>query len=452
MKTLIRLQKLAGHPGLLMALLASIPAKGADPNLGSPSYSGGQFSFAVQGESKAGYIVLTSTNLPAWTPLATNQGAAAVRRIALPATPDNAYFKVQRMPLPLFRFALAAQQIDLKGNNFVSDSFDSSDPNYSDNGTYDPAKAKDGGDIASFWGIINSLGVGSAYIYGHIFTGAYGTVSIGPNGSVGDLAWHNAGNSGIEPGFSANDMNVSLPDAQLPFTGGAFTPSAGYITNVSTTINPTAITTITYPVGDPVSVTTNFAVSPIYPSDSPGPVFTNWNAGHTKINGYTYPTFTANYGTYTTNVNVTVTYYDYILGDGNHQLSSLNGSLYVQGDAVLLVTSIANPTSITIAEGKSLQLYNQSPSFSLSGSLVLNGNGTASEFAYYGLPGNTSMSINGGGAFVGTIYAPDAALTLGGGGNNIYDFIGSAVANTISLNGHFNFHFDENLQQTGPFR
>ncbi len=133
-------------------------------------------------------------------------------------------------------------------------------------------------------------------------------------------------------------------------------------------------------------------------------------------------------------------------------MSTLNGSVYVQGNAVLLVTSSAAPTSITIADGKSLQLYNQAPSFSLSGNVVLNGIGTASEFGYYGLPGNTSVSFNGNAAFVGTIYAPEAALSLGGGGNNNYDFIGSAVANSITMNGHYNFHYDEALAKTGPYR
>jgi hypothetical protein len=160
----------------------------------------------------------------------------------------------------------------------------------------------------------------------------------------------------------------------------------------------------------------------------------------------------ANYYARTTNGTVTVTYYDYILGDGNYQLSTLNGSVYVQGNAVLLVTSSASPSSITIADGKSLQLYNQASGFSLSGNVVLNGTGTASEFGYYGLPSNTSVSFNGNAAFVGTIYAPEAALTLGGGGNDNYDFIGSAVANSITMNGKFNFHYDEALEKTGPYR
>src|SRR5207245_6506659 len=135
-------------------------------------------------------------------------------------------------------------------------------------------------------------------------------------------------------------------------------------TNVFPSINTNSpvISTITYPVGTPSYIITNTASSVIYPLGSPGPVVTNWNGGHTKINSYTYPTFSADYDAYATNVNVVVTYYDYILGDGNYQVSTLNGSVYVQGNAVLLVTSSATPTALTIAQGKSLQLYDQAPS------------------------------------------------------------------------------------------
>src|SRR6266851_2051023 len=313
----------------------------------------------------------------------------------------------------LFTKAMVAKgQIDMKGNNVTTDSFNSSDPAYSTNGLYYAPWHEAHGDVATDSQLTNSLNVGNANIYGKISTGPNGTASIGKNGSVGDLAWHAAGNSGAESGYSANDMNVTLPNVQMPFTGGAFTPNGGYITNVVTSINTnsTLTTTITYPVGTPTYIITNTALSAVYPLGSPGPVVTNWNGGGTRVVGYTYPTFSADYDAYATNVNVVVTYYDYILGDGNYQVSSLNGSVYVQGNAVLLVTSSATPTSLTIAQGKSLQLYDQAPIFSLSGNLVLNGNGTASQFAYYGLPGNTSVSINGNGAFVGTIYAPDAAL------------------------------------------
>jgi hypothetical protein len=357
----------------------------------------------------------------------------------------------------LFTKALVAKgQIDMKGNNVTTDSFDSSDPNYSTNGLYTSAKRKANGDVATNSQLTNSLNVGNANIYGKISTGPNGSADIGANGIVGDMAWHAAGNTGVESGYSANDMNVSLQDVKVPFNSGAFTPTGGNVTNVvyAYTTNSSITTTVTYPAGTPSSITTNTAISSVYPIGSPGPVVTNWSLGLLgilKISTYTYPTFVANYNTRTTNGTVTVTYYDYILGDGNYQLSSLSGSVYVQGKAVLLVTSSATPTSITIADGKSLQLYNQAPSFSLSGNVVLNGNGTALEFAYYGLPANTSVSFSGNAAFVGTIYAPEASLTMGGGGNNNYDFIGSIVANTIILNGHFNFHYDEALEKIGPF-
>jgi hypothetical protein len=355
----------------------------------------------------------------------------------------------------LFTKAMVAKgQIDMKGNNVTTDSFNSSDPNFSTNGLYYAPRHEAHGDVATDSQLTNSLIIGQANIFGKINTGPNGTASIGNNGSVGDLAWHAAGNSGAQPGYSANDMNVTLPNVQLPFTGGAFTPSGGYVTNVVTSIstNSTLTTTIPYPAGIPTYIITNTASSSVYPLGSPGPVVTNWNNGHTRINGYTYPTFSADYDAYATNVNVVVTYYDYILGNGNYQLSSLSGNIYVNGAAVLLVTSSATPNSITIANGKSLQLYNQAPSFDLAGNVMLNGNGLASQFGYWGLPGNTSVSLHGNAEFIGTIYAPDASLILGGGGNNTQDFSGSAIANSVTMNGHFNFHYDEALESTGPYR
>lgn len=37
-----------------------------------------------------------------------------------------------------------------------------------------------------------------------------------------------------------------------------------------------------------------------------------------------------------------------------------------------------------------------------------------------------------------------------GGGNNSYDIVGSAIVDTAKFNGHFNFHYDENLGVNGP--
>jgi hypothetical protein len=43
------------------------------------------------------------------------------------------------------------------------------------------------------------------------------------------MAWHQGGNSGVEPGWFADDMNVEIPDVEVPFTSGYFTPASGNI-------------------------------------------------------------------------------------------------------------------------------------------------------------------------------------------------------------------------------
>ena len=133
---------------------------------------------------------------------------------------------------PYFVKAMVAKQrINMNGNNIETDSFDSSDPNHSTPlGLYDPAKAKDNGDVSTTSGGANIIGVGNANIKGRLRTGAGGTVSLGANGVVGSLAWHAAGSKGIEPGWSTDDMNVYFPPVGVPFTGGAFAPVSGVVT------------------------------------------------------------------------------------------------------------------------------------------------------------------------------------------------------------------------------
>jgi hypothetical protein len=76
--------------------------------------------------------------------------------------------------------------------------------------------------------------------------------------------------------------------------------------------------------------------------------------------------------------------------------------------------------------------------------------GTAKSFQYFGLPTNTSLSWSGNANYIGTIYAPQATMTLGGGGNDDYDYQGACICKAITMNGHFNFHYDEDLKKNGP--
>ena len=311
--------------------------------------------------------------------------------VRLPKSTNNISRRVQVTTVSDAMFArgmLAKGQIDLAGNNIATDSFDSIDPAHSTGGQYDSTKAKDNGDIATNSGLINSLNIGNADIHGHVATGPGGSISVGPNGGVGSAAWINAGNNGIDPGWSRNDMNVSFPDVQVPFAGGSFTPAGG---------------------------------------------------------------------------NLLGTNYTYLLTGGNYLTSSMSMSgqnkMLVTVSSVLWVTSsfsMAGQSQITLAPGVTLKVYvgnttGSGASASLGGNGLVNP-GNAMNFQYFGMPSNTSLSYGGNAAFTGTIYAPSANFSLGGGGSSTYDFVGASVTGTVTMNGHFHFHYDENLARIGPSR
>ena len=350
---------------------------------------------------------------------------------------------------------VAKDQIDMNGNNVTTDSFDSMDPSYSTNGLYTSSNRKDNGDVATNSSLTNSLNVGNANIRGRVATGPGGTVAIGNNGVVGDAAWHAGGNNGqIQPGHSTDDMNVDFPEVQPPWNGGALTPGGGYVTNITSMVanNGTTYTVIPYPYGVTESITTNTATSSTYPNGSPGPIVTNWNASGKKVTGYTHPTFSYTSTSYTTNWSTNVTYYNYILDDGNWELSGLNGSVYVKGDARLYVTASLDASSLTIEPGKSLNLYCGAPSAKLTGNNTANSDGTADSFIFWGLPSCVDIDVGGNASFTGAIYAPNADLKLHGGGNDTVDFAGASITKSATLNGHFNFHYDEALSRIGPLR
>jgi len=296
---------------------------------------------------------------------------------ASPYTPVPRAVQVQTRIDPLFSVAMAAEgQIDLAGNNVTTDSFDSGDPNHSDNGRYPyahPEKRKKNGDVATNAGLINSINVGNANINGRAMTGPNGTVAIGPRGYVS--------------GGTNDDFNVVFPPVAIP-TGPTF-----------------------------------------YLPPLPFPV---------TIDGQDYKYV--------------------ILLSGRYHTEGLQGSLYVGTNvqATLVLTANTKLTGsqdrIYLAPGAQLMLYMDAPLFSLKGQGVINSSGRAENFLYFGTPRNTTVSLGGNASFTGAIYAPDADFTLGGGGRDTYDFVGASVTKTVKMNGHFNFHYDENLRRVGPSR
>jgi len=127
----------------------------------------------------------------------------------------------------------------------------------------------------------------------------------------------------------------------------------------------------------------------------------------------------------------------------------------VKGNATLLVTdsiSISGQGGIFINSGASLSLYVSAQRFSIGGQGVINNNASATSFYYFGMPTNTKISLSGNAQFNRWKSMLQCRLYLGGGGNDLYDFVGSIVTRSMTLNGHYNMHYDEALEQSGPVR
>jgi len=143
--------------------------------------------------------------------------------------------------------------------------------------------------------------------------------------------------------------------------------------------------------------------------------------------------------------------YKYVLNNAAAwKLSNLDGSVYVSSpDVILYVTDSVNLANkgdqLHIASGGSISFYVGAPSVTLSGQGIINDSGSAKNFTYYGLPTNTQFKLGANAAFTGTIYAPQCDFTLGGGGNNVYDYAGACVVKSVTMNGKFQFHYDEAL-------
>jgi hypothetical protein len=152
------------------------------------------------------------------------------------------------------------------------------------------------------------------------------------------------------------------------------------------------------------------------------------------------------------------TNYTYALQEFNYQTNYLNGSVFVtnNANAVLYVTGNANITSLVVAPGASLTLYIGGGSTTF-GQVVVSG--TATNFQYYGLPGNTNITMIGHDRLTGIIYAPNARFRGGerspGDAFINFDLYGAIIADSIDLRSDFRLHFDESLKNApakGPAR
>jgi hypothetical protein len=446
----------------------------------------------ADGNSYTVQIYLTNSATPVVIAQANVALPAAARTLfaAVGATPDPTVVKravriICSKPSPFNAAVIVKNGIDLNGNGVYSDSFDSSNPAKSTNGRYDSAKyAGDRGDMQTTAGISSSVSIKNANIFGKVHTGPNCPVTIGPQGGVGPHGSQVSSiSSAISLGYVLQDANFTFPDTTLPSTAGYLQPASGNIVTSSNNITsvsasnsicpnplpyggvvatPTAWTTTTtlpspVPAGMVTTYTTNWVWKGTYPD--PGtflgtPVKQGNGYNYWAITGtyYTYPTaFNYAWNVYTTNTYYLTNHYDNILlANNNYVANSLSGSTYVAGANVTLAmpNGMTGVEYITLNQGANILIYSGGTSFSAAGNQIINPNGSAGSFVIYCAPSVTSFSLSGNGTFTGVLVAPSADVALNGSGNTNQDYSGALVANSIKMNGHFSFHYDESLNST----
>lgn len=286
---------------------------------------------------------------------------------------------------------LARRNIIMNGNNVTVDSYDSRIGNYTP-ASY--ANRFSNGNVASMALTNTDILLNNADIYGYISVGGTFNVSSSfhNNGTLG--VWGAAGGS-KDLSRVTEDFYADLPPVSVP--------SYGSWTDVST-INAGS-------------------------SDIAGPITL----------GDPLDTSPANYQAERINLS----------GNGDDLVIDGPVRLYVRRNV-----SVSGKGTIRITNNGSLELYSvESLSISGNGSAYGMQNQTAKpeRFMIYNTTptdGGTSVDVAGNGLVYAVIYAPNSNVHLQGGGSSgaVY---GAIVGYEITLNGGYEFHYDEALADLG---
>jgi hypothetical protein len=110
---------------------------------------------------------------------------------------------------------------------------------------------------------------------------------------------------------------------------------------------------------------------------------------------------------------------------------------------------MSSKDSISMASGGTIEMFIDGKSIGITGNGVANQAGKPADFIVYCTPNVAEIKISGNATFVGLVVAPKASLILDGGGKDDQDFCGSAMVNTLKMNGSFKFHYDKALSALG---
>ncbi|MEI7850423.1 MAG: PilX N-terminal domain-containing pilus assembly protein [Kiritimatiellales bacterium] len=128
-------------------------------------------------------------------------------------------------------------------------------------------------------------------------------------------------------------------------------------------------------------------------------------------------------------------------------LVTASGQLTFNGSGTLKIyvkalTTVSGAGWITIAPTNNLkvEIY-ANGTVDISGSGMVNNSSRAANCAIWGTTNCTSISVTGNGAYIGTIYAPQAAVGLTGSSTAIGAFVGKSV----TFGGNTPYHIDTSL-------
>jgi len=340
----------------------------------------GSYTKIVTLNDTAGNIVGTLSNrvYVNFTPVAITGVGSATNTIGTLAQTERAVNVVLTTISPFQYAVFSKSPINISGGSYI-DSYDSTDPTKSTGGLYDATKRQGNGNVATTSTLANAGSFsGSADIYGTFATGPGGSVQMDSSTHVG-------------PKKNQSDQvnQVSLATSNGWITHAIVTPPADAIV--------------------PSTLTSAANLGTINPGSS--------------------GTQTISTGNYQANA----------LSVIGSSCLTINGnvSLYIRGSV-----TVDNSGSINLTAGSSLMVYVTGPTLNISGSGIVNKDVQPVKNEWYGLPTLNTATITASGGLIGTLYAPEAQVTISGSGS----LCGALVASNIVLGGSGIIHYDESLK------
>ncbi|GHC06354.1 DUF7305 domain-containing protein [Cerasicoccus arenae] len=286
----------------------------------------------------------------------------------------------------------AKDTITFSGGNVGFDAYDSQSTDII-------GSVEDEGTVATTSIVNDAANISNSDVMGGVATGG-GTVNMGPNARVFDAGDVNDYGSPalipsgyVNPELVTNDFRADFPAIDAP-SGGTFIPVISSNTTLSS--GTYIVDSITLTGSKRLNIdgdVTLVVKGDVKVSGSSAAININQSTGKLKM--------------------------------------YIDGNMAVAGNGIVNVAGTYNPTP----NGTFGVTPSTTGAYPKPESLIIYGTGDSSQ----------SFSYSGNAALAGVIYAPNAAVSLNGGGSG-GELLGAIVANTIKVTGNYGFHYDIQLK------